>query len=160
MVTNSVTKFEEKNMKRLFILTLISLLSLTGFAQQNFGAKVTKEGAKPASELSSMMKGKKEVKVKLTGKILEVCQKKGCWMKLDLGNGQTMRITFKDYAFFIPKNAAGKTVVIEGVASWQETSVEELKHYAKDAGKSQAEIDAIKEAKRELVFEADGVLIL
>lgn len=146
-------------MKRLVVLTLISLFSLAGFAQQNYGAKITQDGAKPATQLSEMMKGKKELKVKLTGKIVEVCQKKGCWMKLDLGNGQTMRITFKDYAFFVPKNSGNKTVVIEGIASWQETSVEELKHYAKDAGKSPSEIDAIKEPKRELVFEADGVII-
>ncbi len=146
-------------MKRLFIFTFISLFSLAGFAQQNYGAKVSKDVVTPANELSAMMQGKKEVKVTLTGKILEVCQRKGCWMKIDLGNEQTMRITFKGYAFFVPKNTAGKTVVIEGVASWQETSVEELKHYAKDAGKSQTDIDAIKEPKLELVFEADGVLI-
>ena len=81
-------------------------------------------------------------------------------MMVDLGDGQKMRVSFKDYAFFVPKNSGGKTAVMEGVASWQETTVKELKHYAKDAGKSQEEIDAIKKPKKELVFEATGVILM
>jgi hypothetical protein len=38
-------------------------------------------------------------------------------------------------------------------------SVDELKHYAKDAGKSQAAIDSIVAPKVTYSFMADGVLI-
>ena len=92
--------------------------------------------------------------------IKAVCKKKGCWMNLDLSNNQEAFVKFKDYAFFVPLNADGSTAIISGKAYVDIVPVAELKHYAKDAGKSQAEIDAIKEPKRELVFEADGVLIL
>jgi hypothetical protein len=40
-----------------------------------------------------------------------------------------------------------------------ETSVEELRHYAEDAGKSQEEIEAITEPKKTYSFVADGVLL-
>jgi hypothetical protein len=76
-----------------------------------------------------------------------------------MNNGETIRVTFKDYGFFMPLDAAGKTVIADGIASIEETSVADLKEYAKDAGKSQEEIDAITEPERELVFEASGVII-
>jgi hypothetical protein len=88
-----------------------------------------------------------------------VCQVKGCWMKLKMENGQTMRVTFKDYGFFVPKDIAGKTIVFEGNATTKTTSVDELRHYAADAGKSKDEIVKITEPKTELAFEANGVLV-
>ena len=49
--------------------------------------------------------------------------------------------------------------VIQGKAEIETTSVEELQHYAEDAGKSKEEVEAIKEAKTELVFVAEGVIL-
>jgi hypothetical protein len=148
-------------MKKIFTtLLVIGLFSLGALAQEHYGAKITPEGAKAATELPALMKKKKEMNIKITGQVLEACKVKGCWMMVDLGNGQKMRVSFKDYAFFVPKNSGGKTAVMEGVATWQETTVKELKHYAKDAGKSQEEIDAIKKPKKELVFEASGVILM
>ncbi len=70
-----------------------------------------------------------------------------------------MRITFKDYALFMPKDLAGKEVVIHGVAKTTTVSVEDLRHYAQDAGKSEKEIKAINKPETKLAFEADGVAI-
>ncbi len=70
-----------------------------------------------------------------------------------------MRVTFKDYGFFVPKDIAGKTVVVEGVAQKKTTPVSELRHYAEDAGKSKAEIAQITDPKNELAFVADGVIV-
>ena len=66
---------------------------------------------------------------------------------------------FKDYAFFVPKNAQDEEVIVNGKAFVSIESVEELKHYAKDAGKSQASIDSIVTPKTTYSFMADGVLI-
>jgi hypothetical protein len=101
--------------------------------------------------------GKKTGRV--SGKVLEVCQKKGCWMTLDAGNNQTIRVTFKDYGFFVPMDIAGKQVIIEGFAYNDTTSVEELKHYAEDAGKPKEEIEKITEPEIKVSFEAHGVAI-
>jgi len=127
--------------------------------QQYFGDKITADSAKPVSELKNLIAENKQLTVKLTGKVEGVCQKKGCWMNLKNENGEKLRVTFKDYKFFVPKDCAGKTAFIQGVASTEETSVEELQEFAKDAGKSKEEIAAIKEPKKELVFEASGVII-
>lgn len=123
-----------------------------------FGTSITSENAMPAQDFLSSFNDDSTF-VKLTGKVDAVCQKKGCWMNIDLDNGETMKVTFKDYGFFVPKDIAGKKVVIEGKALRKVTPVAELKHYAEDAGKSQEEIDAITEDKKQVVFEAEGVLV-
>ena len=124
-----------------------------------FGDKITEEGAISIADLKTQMGDKKELNVKLTGTIEAVCQKKGCWMELTNAEGEPLRVTFKDYAFFMPKDASGKTAIIEGIAKIEETSIADLQEYAKDAGKSKEEIAAIKEPKKELAFEASGVIL-
>ncbi|MFP4846593.1 DUF4920 domain-containing protein [Winogradskyella sp. PE311] len=95
---------------------------------------------------------------KMKGKIAEVCSSKGCWMKLDMDGENQVMVKFKDYGFFMPLDAEGD-VVVNGKAFITETPVDELRHYAEDAGKSKEEIDAITEPKLEYRFEADGVLL-
>lgn len=70
-----------------------------------------------------------------------------------------MRVTFKDYGFFVPKDLEGEQVVMEGVLKRSVSSVDEQRHYAEDAGKSAAEIAAIQQPDTAYTFEAVGVLI-
>lgn len=96
---------------------------------------------------------------KLKGEIVETCSKKGCWMTLDTGE-DTLFIKFRDYGFFVPVDSVeGKTAIIQGDLFLDTTSVEMLKHYAEDAGKSEEEIALITEPSFELGFIADGVII-
>ena len=110
-------------------------------------------------ELPAKMGDKQALKTKVTATVADVCQAKGCWMTVKLDNGETMRVTFKDYGFFVPKDISGKTVVFEGEAKMKTTPVSELQHYAEDAGKSKEEIAKITEPKRELTFVANGVIV-
>ncbi|AMS27348.1 hypothetical protein AEM51_10285 [Bacteroidetes bacterium UKL13-3] len=165
-------------MKRIFVIGAVAFLFACGnstpkqenttatdstataaVGEQFFGDKITGENAQPIAELKTLMGDKTELPVKLQASVDAVCQKKGCWMDLKTAEGETMRVTFKDYGFFVPKDAAGKEAIVEGVAKIEETSVADLKEYAKDAGKSKEEIEAIKEPKKELVFEASGVIL-
>ncbi|MBT8195608.1 MAG: DUF4920 domain-containing protein [Bacteroidia bacterium] len=126
----------------------------------SFGEKITAEGAVTPADLLAAMEDKSEIeKIKVTGEVSAVCKKKGCWMKMNMGDADDMRITFKDYGFFVPLDCDGKTAIMEGKAFIQETSVDDLRHYAEDAGKSKEEIAAITEPLRELTFEATGVII-
>ena len=130
-------------------------------AYASFGDEIKAEGALSAADMSEKYLALKEgdtINTKVTASINEVCSKKGCWMKLDLGNGEEMMVRFKDYGFFMPLNAEGD-VIIDGKAFVTETSVDELRHYAEDAGKSKEEIEAITEPKRTFGFEANGVLL-
>ena len=100
------------------------------------------------------------VDMKIEGKVVDVCKKKGCWMTLSMPKGDPMRVTFKDYAFLMPKDIVGKTLVLDGIAKKQTISVETLRHYAEDAKQSPEEVAKITDPKRELAFEAKGVVVL
>jgi hypothetical protein len=112
------------------------------------------------NDVVKKLKGGSEFQeVQVSAKVLEVCAKKGCWLKLELANGETATVKMKDYGFFLPVAAVGKNVVINGTVNLKTVSVAEQKHYAEDAKKSQAEIDAIKEAKQEVRVLASGIVI-
>tara|TARA_Y100000741_G_scaffold112026_1_gene84067 strand:- start:43 stop:501 length:459 start_codon:yes stop_codon:yes gene_type:complete len=97
--------------------------------------------------------------VKIEGKILSSCPMKGCWMKIK-SEEDTILVRFKDYGFFVPKNGIeGEKAIVNGKISVEKLSVEQLRHYAEDAGKSQEEIKLIKEPQVSLTFLADGVYI-
>lgn len=123
------------------------------------GEAINEEGAVTSPEFLTQFEGKDSLNIKLTANIAEVCSQKGCWMKLDMENGKTIRVTFKDYEFFVPKDAAGKMAIVQGVAKMKTLDVATLKHYAEDADASQEEIDAITEPEINYVFEAVGVII-
>ena len=153
-------------MKLNILLVCLLVMATVSYAQDNnktsgvFGEEIDKKGAMPAKKLPGKLDAEEELNVKVKGTISEVCQSKGCWMTIDLGDGEMMRVKFKDYGFFVPKDAAGKTAVFEGEAKYETVDVKTLKHYAEDAGKSQEEIDAITEPETKLTFVASGVEIL
>ena len=97
---------------------------------------------------------------KIIAKVNEVCQAKGCWMTLNLEDGNEVMVKFKDYGFFMPKDVAGKEVIVNGKAFVEEVSVDEQQHYAEDAGLSEDEIAKITAPKKTYSFEADGVLLI
>lgn len=131
-------------------------------AYASFGEKITDTDALPATRMAEHYKAMTAgdtVNSKMTAKVDAVCQVKGCWMTVNLEDGTTARVKFKDYGFFMPKNIAGKEVIVNGLAYVDEVSVAEQRHFAEDAGKSKEEIEAITEVKRTYTFMADGVLL-
>lgn len=165
-------------MKRINIL-LVFFLAITAVSAQNsqsqteentvepsdlpsFGILIDQSNVISASEMSekyTTMKVADTVQTKFIAKVTDVCQAKGCWMKLELEDGQETMVRFKDYGFFMPKDITGKEVIVNGLAFVEEMSVEDQKHYAKDGGKSKEEIAQITEPKKSFGFEADGVLL-
>lgn len=128
----------------------------------SYGDPITDDGLISKEELFSRMKNLKNgdtLNVKIKSTINSVCQKKGCWMKLDLVEDTQLHVKFKDYAFFVPMNSEHKETIIEGKAFVSVVEVEELKHYAQDAGESQENIDKIVAPEVTYSFLANGVLI-
>jgi Domain of unknown function (DUF4920) len=124
----------------------------------NYGKPFKLDSAVSVAELESKLtEGKYSGKI--TGKVVEVCQVKGCWIKIDKGNGETVLAKTSD-EFFMPANIVGKTVMMNADASIKERSVKELKHYAEDAGKSKEEIEKITTPKKELVLKLKGVTVI
>ncbi len=120
---------------------------------------ITPENAVEAQELLALMAGHDSLEIKVKAEIEECCQKKGCWMDVKLDNGKSMTVRFKDYGFFVPMNAAGRTAIMEGIAKVDTQTVEWLRHKAEDAGASEEEIAAITEPQVSLSFLAKGVIL-
>ncbi|KLT65298.1 DUF4920 domain-containing protein [Pedobacter sp. BMA] len=152
-------------MKKIILSLGICFFTALSFAQtaytgQKFGEEVKPGAVKPAAKMEAAMGDKNAVDMKIEGKVVDVCKKKGCWMTLEMPNGDPMRVTFKDYAFFMPMDIVGKKVILDGIAKKQTISVETLRHYAEDAKKTPEEVAKITDPKKELAFEAKGVVIL
>lgn len=124
-----------------------------------YGDPISAEGAIPADQLPQLLAGQDSVQVKLVGTVLESCRNKGCWMKVAVDGEKPMQVTFQDYGFFVPKDMQGQTAIMEGVAYTDTVSVDQLRHFAEDAGKSAAEIAAITSPEPTITFVAKGVLI-
>jgi len=156
-------------MYKLLVISALSILCISCQGQQPkleveganyFGDRIEAEGATTFTEVTWPQSNSDTLEVKLTGEIHEVCQAKGCWMTLQKsGMDETVFIKFKDYGFFVPKDADGKEAIVRGKLYASVTSVEELKHYAEDKGASAEELAAITEPQREIKMMADGVII-
>ena len=149
--------------KHLLSFLLISFLFASANAQStktsSYGDKITAENAIDVASLTEKVHPGDTLHIKVSGTVKSVCQKKGCWMKMDMGHGNTMMVHFKDYGFFVPKDCSGKKLIMEGIAFIDVTSIEQLRHYAEDAGKSAEDIAKINDPEEELTFEASGLLL-
>jgi hypothetical protein len=125
----------------------------------NYGDVVKEAGVVTPAILLQKVETSGTFTGKVSGQIKEVCTSKGCWFVMELSNGSSMRVTFKDYGFFIPTNSQGFPITIDGIATLTETDVKTLRHYAEDQGKSKEEVEAITAPKKEITFEASGALI-
>ena len=127
-----------------------------------FGEAFTTANPVTLDELIAQMSGADSLAVQVAGTVSEVCQMKGCWMNIQTDNADNdaVMVRFKDYGFFVPKDIAGRRVLMNGYAFKELTPVDELRHYAEDAGKSAEEIAAITEPKTEIKFLASGVFLI
>lgn len=136
-----------------------STASATEAISGEYGEPTEESGAVTVETMFSQLEKGNNFEGKVTAEIHEVCTKKGCWLTVPLPDGNLMRVTFKDYGFFVPTTSQGYPLILEGVAQKSITDVETLRHYAEDAGKSQEEIEAIIQPKEEFTFVATGVII-
>ena len=160
--------------KNISLLVVAFLIAANCFGQTNkktalnandyalFGEKFTLDKVMTEKQMLKKYKSLKKgdtLYVKFQSNIKTVCKKKGCWMNIDLTDNNKAFVKFKDYGFFVPLNADGSETIVYGKAFVDEVSVDELKHYAKDGGKSQAEINKIKKPEVTYAFMANGVYI-
>lgn len=123
-------------------------------------SRAEKNAISPKKLYQQLLKNAKLENVAVKGKVIDVCDKKGCWLTVQTDNDEKFFVKMKDYDFFVPTALRGKNIILEGNAENKVTSVNELKHYAEDAKKTQAEIDAITQPKEEIRFIASGIKVV
>lgn len=133
--------------------------ALSESAWKSYGADINSEMVVDAAKLPAMAAAEDSLFVTVKGEALSSCSQKGFWIKVKLPDGKEMRVTFKEYAFFVPKDLEGEEVIFKGIFTQKINDVETLRHYAQDAGASLEEIEQITRPEKELSFEATGVLV-
>ena len=125
-----------------------------------YGETIDESNIDDVTILHDKLVSQDSVMTKIQGTIVQTCPAKGCWMSVAMSDGDTLRVTFKDYGFFVPKSGMkGKQVIFQGLAKKDETSVEALQHFAKDGGATEEDIAKITTPKQEINFIASGVMI-
>jgi len=152
-------------MKQLILFLVAFGFSFIVKAQESAASGVVYGEVKDKGEMVSIDKLESSLKEnkyngKVTGKVIEVCQAMGCWVKLQKTDGSTILVKAKDHGFTMPKDIVGKNVIVDGEANATEISEKMRKHYAQDAGKSKDEIEKIKGSSKELTISANGVKVI
>jgi hypothetical protein len=75
--------------------------------------------------------------VRVVARVAKVCQKKGCFFIAQDGSS-VMRVSFKDYGFFVPTDLSGKRVSFVGEVVARDVSADEASHFTQDLGSSEA----------------------
>lgn len=148
------------------LLSLIALLAGTSLSAQETPAEATHFGeafplaaSSPVHSVAAVMAdtGLHGTPITITGTIADVCQKKGCWVVVSDGTAQ-MRVTFKDYGFFVPTDSQDRQVAIRGVVTVEEIPEDLAKHYAEES--KGEDPDAISGPQRVITMVATGVRIV
>ena len=150
-------------MYKLFnLLSIIVLVFQNVISQENskfYGEMFSISELEDYSSLRNDIMTNYQRDIKIEGEILSSCPMKGCWMKIK-SEQDTILVRFKDYGFFVPKKGIeGDKAIVHGKMSVETLSIDLLRHYAEDAGKTEEEINDIKEPKVSFTFLADGVYI-
>jgi len=140
-------------MKKLALALSLFILAVAAFA----GDDVVKRGAAispdatvvPLAQVLAKPDAFTKDPVVTEGEIKAACTKMGCWMQLD-----GVRVTFKDYGFFVPKDSKGMKARVEGVVAIKTLSKDEADHLEGEGAKLARNEDG---TAREISFIANGV---
>ena len=96
--------------------------------------------------------------VTVEGSVGRVCQMKGCWMELAAeADSPGVRVTFKDYGFFVPTDSQGRAARLEGVFETNVFSTSDADHLIEEGVELTRNPDG---TATELSFVAAGVELL
>ena len=103
---------------------------------ETFGA-VLDENLPRVNLISLMKEPSKKIgqKFLISTKVAKVCQKKGCFF-IAQQNETIVRVSFKDYSFFIPTDSTNKDVLLAGELVIKNMSIEQAEHFNSDLGLS------------------------
>lgn len=75
--------------------------------------------------------------VRVAARVSQVCRKKGCFFIAQEGDA-IVRVSFKDYSFFVPTDISGKRVILVGEVVSKNVTRGEAEHLAEDLGEATA----------------------
>ena len=121
------------------VLSLILLLVPAKLLAKTFGQAISLSEETSISSIIDNPDAYVGRKVKVSGLVIDVCSRRGCWIYLAGDRAyDKMRIKVTDGEIVFPMEARGKTAVVEGVVESMELTKAEViarrKHHAEETG--------------------------
>jgi Domain of unknown function (DUF4920) len=123
-----------------------------------FGSRLTVTPTHPISEVLANPTAFTERTLQVEGHVRRACSRRGCWMELATGPEDALpgcRVTFKDYGFFVPTDAAGAQARVEGNLFVRRVGPAKVAHYEAEGARFPDK--APDGSANELQFVATGV---
>ncbi|MDX6769924.1 MAG: DUF4920 domain-containing protein [Elusimicrobiota bacterium] len=149
-------------MRRLPLLAVLLLTTAARAVEKEpttFGAPLTVVETTPLAEALAEPEAFAGKEIAVEAVVTKACRKKGCWMVLKDGDRE-VRVTFKDYGFFVPKTLADRRARVQGTVARQTLSVKDARHFLKDEGASREAIKKVTAPVESVSFVATGVALL
>jgi hypothetical protein len=120
-----------------FALSLLLASALCFAAGNPLGKPLTLKKQTSIADISAKPADYVGKTVQVKGKITEVCEQAGCWMKMvDPATKASVKIKVKDGEIVFPTEAIGKMAVAEGkfakIEMTKEQAIEQAKHEAEE----------------------------
>jgi hypothetical protein len=152
---------EDSDVKRAFVavavLVLATASAVAASGGKHYGAPFGDAKTITLADATASAEKLATTPVRIRGKVLDVCQREGCWLVLSDGERE-MRIHMKDHAFAVPKDIGGKMVVVEGLVEQKVLTEAQARHFAEE---SNGKVDpaTIKGDQTTYRMMATGVLV-
>lgn len=107
-------------MKRIALpLAALLLVATSVFAGEpaKFGAPVTVKKNVPVAKLAAAPAKFEGKTIRIEGTVAEVCQGRGCWVRVKDDKGTLFLAKSLDETVLLPKDCAGQRVVVQGVVT-------------------------------------------
>ena len=120
-------------------LTLILMVAASAVAEnERFGAEVDLQTITPIRDIVTDPDAWASKTVRVEGKVVGVCAKKGCWMELESRAGDRLRIKVEDDVIVFPRESEGRWAVAQGTVEVKDLTREQyagwLRHLAEEQG--------------------------
>ena len=127
--------------------------------ETKFGQSIDTTSALTADQAVALLDSASSASCTVMGKVSDVCQAEGCWLKIERADGSGLLVLMKEHSFSVPKSISGKSVFVGGIITRDTTSVATLQEYAKEDGKTADEIAAITQPEIKPVIEPTGIIV-
>ena len=114
------------------MLGLLTLCATPAAMAANYGEPMPAGEPVAISAVAADPAAHADAPAKFSGRITQVCQKKGCWVVLE-DEGSSARVMAKDHGFEVPKDASGRAVAY-GQLQMEPISEEHARHLVEDDG--------------------------
>lgn len=127
--------------RQIALCSLILMVAASVVAEnERFGAGVDLQAITPIGDIVTDPDAWASKTVRVEGKVVGVCAKKGCWMELESRAGDRLRIKVEDDVIVFPRESEGRWAVAQGTVEVKNLTREQyagwLRHLAEEQGET------------------------